>query len=121
MIERRTATSDVKTGLIVFNDGRSTLGCVIRNLSDTGAMLKVEIWAGLPDSLSLRLDQKIVGCTAVRRTLTEIAVRFVHPENEFDARSLPAEEAAMCRVGCAGCHGAVRPRTSSSMRHRASD
>jgi len=65
--------------LIVFNDGRSTVTCVVRNLSDTGALLRVEISAGIPDHFALRFDQKIVSCAVVRRTLTEIAVRFVDP------------------------------------------
>lgn len=71
MIERRTATRHrtLKTGLIVFNDGRSTLTCVVRNLSDTGALLKVEISAGIPESFTLRFDQKTVRCTAVHLTV----------------------------------------------------
>ena len=78
MIERRNAPRHrtLKTGLIVFNDGRSTLTCVVRNLSDTGALLRVENSAGVPQGFALRLDQKVIGCTAVRRTLTEIGVRF---------------------------------------------
>lgn len=79
MIERRTALRHrtLKTGLIVFNDGRSTLTCVVRNLSESGALLKVENSAGVPESFALRFEQKSVRCSAVRRTLTEIAVCFV--------------------------------------------
>lgn len=78
MIERRTATRHrtLKAGLIVFNDGRSTLTCLVCNLSDTGALLKVENSAGVPESFALRFDQKTTSCTAFRRNLTEIAVRF---------------------------------------------
>lgn len=58
MIERRTAQRHrtLKTGLIVFNGGRSTLTCVVRNLSDTGALLKVEISAGIPGGFALRIS-----------------------------------------------------------------
>ena len=81
MIERRTAPRHrtLKSGLIVFNGGRSTLACVIRNLSESGALLKVEISAGIPDRFTLRFDEKSVGCAVVRRTLTDLGVRFASP------------------------------------------
>ena len=40
----------LKPGLIVFNDGYSTIECMVRNLSEGGAQLKVESLIGIPDT-----------------------------------------------------------------------
>ena len=45
---------------IVFNNGQSTLDCVIRNLSDTGAKLTVSAAVTLPDCFDLIISQKSV-------------------------------------------------------------
>ena len=95
MTEHRTAPRHrtLKAGLIVFNDGRSTISCIVRNMSDSGALLKVQISAGIPDSFTLRFDQKSVGCVVVRRTLTELGVRFadddLSPRQAFSTSKSP--------------------------------
>ena len=47
----------LKPGLIVFNDGRSTIECMVRNLSESGAQLKVESLIGIPDEFLLKLKE----------------------------------------------------------------
>src|SRR3954454_12876691 len=45
---------------ISFNNGQSTLDCLIRNLSDTGAKLIVSAAVALPDGFDLLIPQKSV-------------------------------------------------------------
>src|SRR4051812_46861296 len=45
---------------ISFNNGQSTLDCLIRNLSDTGAKLIVSAAIALPDGFDLLIPQKSV-------------------------------------------------------------
>ncbi|WP_332688064.1 PilZ domain-containing protein [Devosia sp.] len=67
----------LKGGRIVINDGFSTFQCTVRNLSESGARLKVASIIGIPDSFQLAMDdgRKFV-CTVVWRTETEIGVVF---------------------------------------------
>jgi hypothetical protein len=66
----------LKSATIVFNHNRSVVSCILRNLSDDGALLKVENSVTIPERFVLRFDGQIVECVSVRRTLTEIAVKF---------------------------------------------
>ena len=43
---------------VIFNNGQSTLDCLIRNLSDTGAKLTVSAAVTLPDCFDLFIPQK---------------------------------------------------------------
>lgn len=43
---------------IVYNNGQSTLACVIRNMSETGAKLSVPAGVALPDRFDLTVPQK---------------------------------------------------------------
>src|SRR3954447_6825755 len=45
---------------ISFNNGQSTLDCLIRNLSDTGAKLSVSAAVTLPECFDLLIPQKSV-------------------------------------------------------------
>lgn len=68
----------LKGAFIVFNEGRSTTSCVVRNTSATGALLRVESAIGLPSSFVLAMhDGRRFECVTVRRSAQEIAVRFV--------------------------------------------
>ena len=55
MDERRTSIRrrSLKGARIVFNGGYSTLSCLIRNFSDTGAKLEFESVIGIPNQFSL--------------------------------------------------------------------
>ena len=63
---------------ISFNNGQSTLDCLIRNLSDTGAKLIVSEAIALPDRFDLFIPQKSVTRRGriVWRRGEEMGVRF---------------------------------------------
>lgn len=68
----------LKGARIVFNDKSSTLDCVVRNLSEGGARLKVASVVGIPDSFSLRFeDGRSFECRVVWRRGEELGVEFV--------------------------------------------
>lgn len=67
----------LKGGRIAFNDGFSTLQCLVRNMSDTGALLKVASVVGVPDTFDLVMDDgRSFACTIAWRRETEIGVSF---------------------------------------------
>jgi hypothetical protein len=47
----------LKGGLIVFNDGRSTIECMVRNMSEGGAQLTVASVLGIPQTFVLKLNE----------------------------------------------------------------
>src|SRR3954469_2165656 len=63
---------------ISFNNGQSTLDCLIRNLSDTGAKLIVSAVVTLPECFDLLIPQKSVTRRGriVWRRGEEMGVRF---------------------------------------------
>ena len=72
--QRRTT---LKGGRIVFNAGRSTINCTVRNLSSKGAKLQVTSVVGIPDTFDLVLDSDgHQPCRVVWRTLKELGVQF---------------------------------------------
>src|SRR4051812_41856342 len=94
---------------ISFNNGQSTLDCLIRNLSDTGAKLIVSAAIALPDSFDLLIAQKSVTrrVRIVWRRGEEMGVRFDEdtPRSESgdpDASSLirsPVDQTGMSGLG----------------------
>lgn len=67
----------LKGGRIVINDGFSAYKCMVRNLSETGARLKVESIVGIPDSFQLVMDDgRKYACTTVWKTAVELGVKF---------------------------------------------
>ncbi|KFC67303.1 PilZ domain protein [Devosia sp. LC5] len=67
----------LKGGKIVINDGFSTFQCTVRNLSETGARLKVTSIIGIPDTFELVMDDgRKHACTTAWKTATEIGVKF---------------------------------------------
>ena len=74
LIQRR---STLKGGRIVFNAGRSTIDCTVRNLSSKGAKLQVSSVVGIPDTFDLVLDGHArQPCRVAWRTLKELGVAF---------------------------------------------
>jgi hypothetical protein len=68
----------LKGGRIVINDGFSTFQCTVRNLSATGARLKVAGIIGIPDAFELAMDDgRKFACTVAWKTEFEIGVHFV--------------------------------------------
>ncbi len=67
----------LKKGRIVFNDGRSTIDCLVRNLSAGGAKLEVPSSVGIPDDFDLVMaDGSTKRCRVAWRKLTEIGVSY---------------------------------------------
>jgi hypothetical protein len=67
----------LKGGRIVFNAGRSTIDCTVRNLSGKGAKLLVSSVVGIPDTFDLLLDGHTrQPCRVIWRTLKELGVEF---------------------------------------------
>ena len=67
----------LKGGRIVFNAGRSTIDCTVRNLSASGAKLLVTSVVGIPDTFDLLLDGNIRRpCRVAWRSLKELGVAF---------------------------------------------
>jgi hypothetical protein len=72
--QRRTT---LKGAQIVFNAGRSTITCTVRNLSGKGAKLQVSSVVGIPDTFDLMLDgHSRQPCRVKWRTLKELGVEF---------------------------------------------
>ena len=72
---RRTT---LKGGHIVFNTGRSTIDCTVRNLSRNGAKLVVASVVGIPDSFDLQLPNTTrQPCRVIWRKAKELGVEFV--------------------------------------------
>ena len=67
----------LKHGRIMFNRGRSTVECVVRNLSKSGARLEVATVVGLPDAFYLVMpDSGTLPCRVKWRRLKEVGVAF---------------------------------------------
>jgi len=67
----------LKGAQIIFAHRTAVIDCVVRNLSDGGACLKVASPIGIPDTFELRLDAASVRrCRVVWRKATQIGVEF---------------------------------------------
>ena len=72
--QRRTT---LKGGRIVFNAGRSTIDCKVRNLSSKGAKLQVVSVVGIPDTFDLMLEgHSRQPCRVSWRSLKELGVEL---------------------------------------------
>ena len=68
----------LKKAHIVISDGFSTIDCVVRNLSETGAQLKVASILGIPDQFPLKMgDGQTLHCRVAWKRETEIGVEFI--------------------------------------------
>jgi hypothetical protein len=81
MTERRAPSPrkrTLKAGTIVFNGGGGISG-VVKNLSDSGALVHIESLIGIPDKFTLFIeaDQFKRKCEIVWRLPNRIGVRFV--------------------------------------------
>jgi hypothetical protein len=70
----------LKTGKIIVNSGGSVFDCLIRNVSDTGALLEIESSLGIPDSFGLVIgeapQERARQVRVVRRQATRLGVAF---------------------------------------------
>lgn len=66
-----------KSGRIVFNAGRSTIDCSVRDLSTNGARLEVPTVVGIPNTFDLMLPGVArQPCRVAWRRLKELGVAF---------------------------------------------
>ncbi len=68
----------LKGGKIVFNNRNSTIGCVVRNMTDSGARLEVPSTTGIPDEFSLESEDGTIrhGCVVKWRKDNVLGVEF---------------------------------------------
>lgn len=78
----------LKAAIIAFNDRRSTLPCAVRNLSDTGAQLRMPGGLSPPDTFDLiiELDGLEASCTVMWRKGEDVGVRFDEPPRKIPPR-----------------------------------
>ena len=77
--ERRTVVRNrvIKGAQITFKDGGGAIDCLVRNLSDSGACLKVASPIGIPDTFDLVFDMMPVRhCRVAWRKAHQIGVEF---------------------------------------------
>ena len=79
MDERRKSQrhKSFKSGSISFELG--TVDCVVRNTSETGALLELKSHAGIPDKFTLIIKPDYLkrSCELVWRSARNIGVKFV--------------------------------------------
>jgi len=51
-------------GIVAFNNGSSTLACVVRNLTPHGAKVEFEHSALVPDQVDFEIERKGISCAA---------------------------------------------------------
>lgn len=81
----------LKSGIIVLNDRRSTLACTIRDISESGARLKLGSVVNLPEAFELILvnDRKIVPVQKCWHSHPECGVAFTGPMRPAPTMALP--------------------------------
>ncbi|AGB72265.1 MULTISPECIES: PilZ domain-containing protein [Rhizobium] len=63
---------------IIFNDGHSVFDCLVRNLSDTGALIQIENPLAAPNTFDLQLsDERLMACAVRWRKINSMGVEFV--------------------------------------------
>ena len=75
----------LKGAIVAYNDRRSTMPCFVRDISDTGARLRMDCSMSPPDTflLIIELDGIEVDCEVVWRKQPDLAVAFVSPRGRL--------------------------------------
>ena len=78
----------LKSGLVAFNQRHATLSCAVRDLSDTGALLRLSEVAHVPQRFELivELDGLEADCEMIWRRGRDIGVRFSAPPRKAAPR-----------------------------------
>lgn len=67
----------LKGARIATNEGFSTITCVVRNLSDHGALLRLTSVIGVPEAFQLVMDDgRTFDCVIAHKSATDIGVQF---------------------------------------------
>ena len=71
--ERRTAVRHrtFKGGKLVLNSGDAVLDCIIRNLSETGALIEIPSAATVPENFDLDANGQVRACAIGGGNLVE--------------------------------------------------
>ncbi|MEM8689937.1 MAG: PilZ domain-containing protein [Pseudomonadota bacterium] len=81
--EKRTSPRRraLKAGVVSLNNGNITMPCVVRDISETGAKLKVDTGRHPPDhfQLQIELDGLMANCMVVWRDGQQLGVEFTEP------------------------------------------
>jgi hypothetical protein len=89
----------LKTGIIAYNNGTSTINCQVRNLSEMGAHLLVYRAMDVPDKFDLLipLDGFLVPCEVIWKKTSEVGVAFLAVPRSV-APKQPSDQAIGCRA-----------------------
>jgi hypothetical protein len=84
--------------VIVHGEDRQTVDCVVRDLSDGGARLRLDAPGALPAQFHLfwLADRAVLSVEAVWRSSNEMGVKF-HAKHDMQGK-LSSELAAICRA-----------------------
>jgi hypothetical protein len=78
----------LKAGVVATNDRRLTRNCTVRDISDTGARLRMESSLVVPDTFELivEIDGLEANCEVVWRSAGEVGVKFLGAPRKVAAR-----------------------------------
>jgi hypothetical protein len=78
----------LKSGIIAYNNRFCTLPCMVRDVSATGARLRVDTSVSAPDTFELIIesDGLEASCEVVWRKANELGVRFVGAPRQVMAK-----------------------------------
>lgn len=117
MEERRRETRHrtLRSGKIVFNDRRSVVDCLVRNLSPGGACLQVNTSFGLPAAFELMIDGNERGIPADMAWATQTRVGVVFR----DAAAVPEASSSIAgETSPSGFRPEARSRPGSDAVHQ---
>lgn len=96
----------LKAGLVAYNERHATLSCTVRDISATGARVRVDGSVSAPDTFDLiiQIDGLEASCEVVWRNGNEVGVRFLAAPRMVAARRqqvitplLPSEKPSLRR------------------------
>jgi hypothetical protein len=79
MLEKRKHArfATEKPGALIWNSGQTSADCIVVNLSDTGACLRVSNTIGIPDEFYLTVDESSMRlCRVAWRTTHRLGVSY---------------------------------------------
>jgi len=81
----------IKGGKVFFHNQGSTLDCVVRNMTEEGAHLKLESTNSVPDRFDLLINQEnlLYPAEVAWRNMTDIGIRFTGAPKGMTSRKLP--------------------------------
>ena len=100
----------LKAGIMAFSGRHCTLPCIVRDMSDSGARLRVEGAISPPDNFELiiDLDGFEASSVIVWRNQNEIGIRFAEPP-----RNVAPKRAQVVQAVVPGQRGSLRRRPYS--------